>query len=490
LSERTSHDELDTKIVRSSAWGAVGYGGLHVLSLVTTIVLARLLVPSDFGLIALAITLLAVAHLAQESGLGAALVVQKGDLRKAAGSVLVFSPLVGLGLFTAVFFLAPVLADLFDTPRLTNVLRVTALVVPIRGLSVVPQALLQRSMLFVPIAVMEIGGGLAQTVTAIGLGLAGAGVWSLVVAQIAACVAQLAISWWYTPFRPSPRDADWRTLRTMARFGRHVGVANILNLGNSTAEGVVIGRLLGTKPLGFYSVANRLAQMPVSVVSNILGRGVYAAMAQVNDDIPAVRRIWLTNLQRVALLSVPTSIGLVFTSRPLVDVMLGSEWEPAVIPLQVLTLNGLVRTFTATSGEVFQALHRAHYRVYVEVLRLLVVVPSLVVGAKVHGITGVAFAAVAVSVVTGLPALAAVMWLVKASVGEVLAAIGRPAIGWGLMGASLALATPVVEDLPSAVTLTALIVVGSTLYAAAIALFARDVVRSMWLSLRGSSASA
>src|SRR5580765_1499996 len=118
-SERTNHDELDTKIMRSSAWAVFGFGGQNVLSLVTTIVLARLLVPADFGLVSLTVTLLAVAHLAQESGLGAALIVHRGDLRKAAASVLVFSPIVGLAMYTVIFALAPLLADVFHSPRLT-----------------------------------------------------------------------------------------------------------------------------------------------------------------------------------------------------------------------------------------------------------------------------------------------------------------------------------------------------------------------------------
>jgi O-antigen/teichoic acid export membrane protein len=486
---RSQHDELDTKIMRSSAWAVLGFGGTNALSLVTTIVLARLLLPADFGLVSLTLTLLAVAHLAQESGLGAALIVHKRDLRRAAASVLVFSPFVGLAMYSTIFALAPVFADLFHAPRLTNVLRVTALVVPLRGLAIMPQALLQRAMMFAPVAGMELAGGVTQAATAVALAAAGAGVWSLVAGQVAAAFAQLALAWWFTPVRPSPRDADWSTLRELARFGRHVGLANIINYGNSTAEGLVIGRVLGTRQLGFYSVASRLAQMPVSVLGNILGRGVYAAMAQVNEDVVAVKRIWLTNLQRLALLSVPSSIGIVFVARPLVEVMLGGTWKAAIVPLQILTLNGIVRTFSATSGEVFQAMHRAQYRVYVEVAHLVLIVPALIVGAKVHGITGVAAAVVLVNLATGLPVLVVLMRMLHVSRRELFSSIGRPAIGWALMAGALALMLPVVRSLSPAAALGALVAVGGGLYVAAVALFARDLVRTMWLSLRGTSLS-
>ena len=213
--------------MRSSAWAVFGFGSTNVLSLITTIVLARLLVPADFGLVSLTLTLLAVAHLAQESGLGAALIVHKRDLRKAAASVLVFSPFVGLAMYSAIFALAPLLADLFHAPRLTNVLRVTALVVPLRGLAIMPQALLQRAMLFAPVAGMELAGGVTQAVTAIALAIAGAGVWSLVAGQLAAAFAQLVVAWWFTPIRPvSARRrlgdaAGAGALRPARRRGEH-----------------------------------------------------------------------------------------------------------------------------------------------------------------------------------------------------------------------------------------------------------------------------
>ena len=487
LEEPTFHDELDTKIMRGSAWALFGFGGTNVLSFVTTIVLARLLVPADFGLVSLTITLLAVAHLAQESGLGAALIVHKGELRRAAASVLVFSPVVAVAMYSALFVLAPLFSDLFHAPRLTAVLRITALVVPLRGLAIMPRALLERSMLFGPIAGMEIAGGLAQAVVAVALAAAGAGVWSLVAGQLAAGFAQLTVAWGFSPLRPSPREAQWATLRELARFGRHVGAANIINYGNSAAEGIVIGRALGTKPLGFYSLASRLAQMPVDVLGNILGRGVYAAMAQVSDDLAGVKRIWLTNLQRVALLTVPSSIGIVFAARPLVEVMLGPSWKPAILPLQILALNGIVQTFSATSGELFQALNRAHYRVYVEVAHFILVVPALILGSQVRGIAGVAAAVVFVNLATGVPVVITSMRLVRASPAELVTSLYRPALGWAVLTAGLAVTLPFVRDHSPPVALVCLVVVGSGLYVAAIALFARELVRSMWLSVRGAS---
>ena len=150
MSEPTTSDDLDTKIMRSSAFAVVGFGGTNVLSLVTTIILARLLTPSDFGLVALTVSLLAFTHLIQESGLGAALVVYRGNLGQAAASAALFTPVVGVALYAVSFVAAPFLADIFREPELTSVFRVAAIILAYAVLAIVPLALLERDMRYGP----------------------------------------------------------------------------------------------------------------------------------------------------------------------------------------------------------------------------------------------------------------------------------------------------------------------------------------------------
>jgi O-antigen/teichoic acid export membrane protein len=483
-------EELDTKIMRGSAWAVLGYGGSNALSLVTTIVLARLLVPADFGLVALTLAVLAVAYLAQESGLGAALVVHRGDLRPAAASVAIFSPVVATGLYLAAFLAAPALSGIFDEPRLTDVLRITALVLVIRGFTIMPVALLQRGMRFGPITAIELGGAITQASTAIVCAMAGAGVWSLVAGHLAFAAAQAVLAWWFSPIRPSPREARRQVLRELMRFGRHVGIANLLNYGNKSAEGLIVGRVVGTVGLGYFSVATRLSSMPVQVIGNVLGRGVFAALAQLRDDAAAFRRVWLDNVQRVALLSIPATIGLFLVAEPLVVGLLGETWAPAVTALQILTLNGVVRTFSATSGEVFQALHRPQLRVIAESAHLVLLVPALWIGARSEGIEGAAAAVVLVNAAIGIPVVAVVMRLLGVSLGELGRTILRPAVGWAALAATLLAVRPLVEGLPDGLELLVLVGAGAAVYALAVALFARDVVVTMWLNLRGAQTSA
>jgi O-antigen/teichoic acid export membrane protein len=482
-------DDLDTKIMRSSAWAVLGYGGAQGLSFLTMLVLARLLAPDDFGVAALALAILAIAQVAQESGLGAALIVHRGDLRRAAASVSVCSPLIACGLYVVCFAAAPVFAEVFDEPQLTSVLRVMALVLVLRGLTIMPLSLLQREMRFRSITVMEVCAGAAQAATAIGLGLSGAGVWSLVFAQVAFGLAQLVLAWCFTPLRPSPFEARRETLRGLMRFGRHVGIANLINYGNANSEGIVVGRVLGATALGYYTIASRHATMPVNVVGHILGRGMLPALSRVADNPVRFRRIWLENVQRLALFSAPAAIGLAFVAEPFVVTFLGDDWRPAIVPLQILALNGIVRTFSATAGEVFIALNKPKLRVYLESTYLALIVPGVAVGAHWGGIEGAAAAVVLVNVAFGIPLLAGMMRLLHVPAREFADAILRPAAGWALLAGSLLVLHPMVNELSSALALVALVAVGATVYAVLVALFARSIVVTMWLSLRGARAS-
>jgi lipopolysaccharide exporter len=482
-------DDLDTQILRSSGWAVLGYGGSHALSFLTLLVMARLLAPDDFGVVALALAILAVAQVAQESGLGAALIVHRGDLRRAAASVSVCSPLIACGAYLVCFAAVPVFAEIFDEPQLTSVLRAMGLALVFRGFAMMPLFLLQREMQFRAITVIELCAGVAQAATAVALGLSGAGVWSLVAGQLALGFAQLLFAWCFTPLRPSPFEARRDTLRELIRFGRHVGIANFINYGNTNAEGIVVGRVLGATALGYYTIARRQAIMPVTVIGQILGRGVFPALSRVQDDPLRFRRIWLDNVQRLALLSTPAAIGLAIVAEPFVVTFLGDEWRPAIVPLQILALGSIVRAFAATSGELFQALQRPRLRVYVECAYLVLIVPAVALGAHWGGLEGAAAAVVFVNVAVGTSVLSGIMRLLDVGVREFADAILRPAAGWALLAASLLVLRPLVDELSSAVALIALVGVGAAVYAVVVALFARNIVVTMWLSLRGARAS-
>ncbi len=238
--------------------------------------------------------------------------------------------------------------------------------------------------------------------------------------------------------------------------------------------------------LGYYAIADRLATLPVNVIGNIIGRGVFAAMARVHDEPERLKRIWLENVQRLALLSVPAAIGVALVAEPLVVTLLGEDWRPAIVPIQLLAMKSVIGTFAATSGELFQALHRPQLRVVAEVAYLVLLVPALIVGARADGIDGAAAATLAVNGLLGSVLLVAMMRLLAVRTRELAHAVLPPAVGWALMTVAILVLRPIVDGLSPGVQLVILVAVGAAVYLLSVVAFARDVVVTMWVNLRGA----
>lgn len=478
---------LDTRLMLSMAWSAVSFGGGQLLTFSSMLVLARLIEPKAFGTVALAATFIALLQLVQESGLWAAIIYRRGDdLATAAASALVFTTLVGVAIYSACALLAPFAADVFRQPQLTPVLRVIALLLILRSLAIVPLALLERELDYRAIAKVELASALTQAVVAVALAVAGFGVWSLVFGALVGGAVQTLLLWLLVPLRPHPRDASWTVLREMIRYGRFVGIANILNVVNRTLDNMMVARVLGAAPLAFYAIAFRLASMPVQVIGTIVGRGMFSAYATLQDDLAGMRTAYVQNVQRLAMLALPTSIAIALTAKPMVEVLLGPRWLPVVVPLQILALFGVVRAFSSTTGEIWLALGKPQLRMVWEVLHATLIVPLLILLTLRFGLAGTASAMLVVDLLTGIPAIAVTMRLLELRPSALGRALLPPLGCTAALAATLAALGPLSAGLASAVALVLLAGAGAAAYVTASALLARSVLGPMWISLRGT----
>lgn len=478
---------LDTRLMLSMVWSAASVGGGQLLTFASMLVLARLLEPEAFGIVALATTLMAVLQYLQESGMWAAIIYRRDDdLPVAAASALVFTPLFGLTLYVLCALLAPVAAQAFHDPQLENVLRVIALLLIPRSLGIVPTALLERELDYRSIARAELAAALVQAVTCVVLALASFGVWSLVFGYLAGSVVQLLLLWILVPWRPRLRDARFSVLREMMRYGRFVGAANILNLLNRTVDNMTVARVLGAAPLAFYAIAFRLASMPVQVIGTIVGRGMFAAYASLQDDLPTMRASYLQNVQRLAMIALPVSVATALAAQPIVEVLLGPAWLPAVVPLQILAVFGVVRGFGATTGEIWLALGKPHLRAVWEVLHAVLVVPALIVLTLRYGVAGTASAMLIVDLLTGVPAIVVTLRLLGLKATTALHALAAPFACSAALALTLVALEPVTNDLSSSLELAVLALVGGGVYVTSSFVLARNVLGPMWVSLRGA----
>ena len=473
---------LDHVILRSSAWVALSWGGQNALSMIGAIVLARLLEPRAFGLVAIALTITTALNYIQESGMGAALVQRIDDVKQAAASALVWSSCTGLLLGIICFVAAPLLARGFGSPAATNVIRVMSLLLVIRGVSVGSGSLLDREMNFRTRAFGELAAGFTQLTISLGLAVAGFGVWSIVVGLIAATAVQTTVFWSLAPWRPHPRDANVAVLRQMLRYGRHVSLGNILGLVNRTLDNFIVALELGAAALGVYSMAYRLGDFPTAVVGYVVGRVMFPAYARLQSDLGAFRQAFIENMERVALLALPTSIALFVYAEPIVLVLLGEKWLGVVSPLRILAVYTVLRSFVSPTGAVFQGAGKPHLvplwalpQSVLFPIALIVLVPRL-------GVDGAAVAVLVSFAASALPAFRICLRMLELRASTLLSKLAPLFVASTLMGVAMALTLRL--QIPPAASLAAGFLLGTAVYVAAVSILARPLLRSLRAGFR------
>lgn len=463
---------------------ALGYGGRSLLSMLSMLALARLLEPKAFGLVALASTLLLVLGHIQNAGVGAAFVYRREGTDEAASSAFAFAALTGLAMGLASVAAAPLLALLFHTPGLTDVLRPLSALLVLRGLGVVPSAILERNLDFRTRVKAELGAGVVQIGVSLGMAAAGLGVWSLVGGQLAGTGYQTGAVWLLVCWRPSLRLVRRQTLRELTRYGRFVSAGNLLDVVNSTLDNVTVARLLGTSALGLYSVTFRLADFPTDVIGHVVGRVMFPAYAQMQEDLAAFRRAFVQNLQRVAFLALPISVGLIVAAEPIVLGLLGPRWHAAVTAMRILALYSLVRSFASPCGAVFQASGRPQLVPLLALPHALVVVPALVLLVPRFGVTGAAVAMVVAFSASAIPALVVALRLLHLPLRELARSLSPALACSATLGVALALLLPPSRAFPAPVSLAFLAACGIAVYVGSAATIARSTLRPMLVALR------
>lgn len=382
---------LREDVLHSLKWLAGARFAGQIIAWLITLVVIRILKPSDYGLMAIAEVLIGFATLFQELGLYSAM-VQKRDLTdRQVEQAFGFLILVNSGIYILVFAIAPLLASFFGDPRLTNIVRVLSIQFPLASVGVVQDAMLSRSMRFKQKSLANLAIGLSNGITTLGFALAGAGVWALVFGSLAGAVIRpialsLAARHWCRP--RFSRDG----MSDMLRFGSFVTISRLLWYVYSRSDVFIIGKLLGKELLGFYSIAMQLASLPMQRVTEMLDQVGFAAYSSVQHDMAAIRGHFLKVIRILSFISFPVFWGIASISPDLVMVVLGSRWEKAIIPLQLLGLIGPIRMIGHGSGSALTAIGKPHISTLSPLIALVIMPPAFLIGTYYGGLVGASLA--------------------------------------------------------------------------------------------------
>lgn len=435
-SEEAPADELGRRVVSGARWVLLLRLGSTGTLWVVSISLARLLDRSEFGIAGLANTFLTILLVFQESGLGASLIHRAGRMQEAIDSAVVYAAAACTGLAVLCLAAAPLAGSFFHASELTDLVRAIALVFVFRGISTVPQAILQRELRFRAWALILLSGTLIQGVVAIAVAASGGGAWSLVVGTIGLEAWCALLAWPVAGIRADPRRASWHTMRELLTYGRGVVGANVSNTIYTYVDNIVVARTLGPVSLGAYTIGYQMGKQPVLTLTSASNALVFPAYSRLRDDPDRFRRAYLRSLRFITVVSAPIGFGLAAVSGTFVHVVYGERWHAAAPVLAIIALMGLVLSVSATMGEVLKAAGRPSWLFALAAAQTTLVTVAVIL-LYPHGIAAVAAGVAGPVTVVGVVAAYLTTRLLGIDRRQWTEALVPAGVSGGLMAAAL-----------------------------------------------------
>ena len=432
------------------------------VNLVSLAILARLLNPDDFGLVAMATVVTAFVMRFGDLGFASALVQRKNCSHKFLSSVFWLTLILGLLLVFIIVSTAPLVGEIYAQPNVTAVIQGLSLGLLIQAILTVPRSLLERELEFLKLAVMEFAALLGGAAIGIAMAFLGAGVWSLVVNAIAFQFVLCILVWRYTAWRPS-WTFRWHEISSSLGYSLNQTGAMIVNFVGRNADTVLIGRFLGATDLAFYNMAYRLLIFPLENISAVLIRVLFPVMSRSQEDDSAICAIHLKYVSYVSLCTFPMMMLLGILAEPFVYVVFGPGWSPVVKILALFSVVGAIQSITHT-GTIYRAKGRTDLMFVWATVTTIVYVLAFAVGLK-WGISGVAIGYVVSAMVLTLPGLWLAFRLIGLSLTEFFLALVPSALASLAMGSIIyLLISSTVQSWSPIAQLVSMCIVGSLIY--------------------------
>ncbi len=389
------------KAVRKSVlWSSFGSGGNQLVRFGVSVLLARMLEPSDYGVMAIGTILLLYGKRVSEFGFAAALIQKKDATEKHFNSVFCVNFAIYAVVLVLVNIAAPYAAVWFENAQVENVLRLMTLNFLLTSFTSVTMAKLKKEFKFREFWLAVLYSSVLGLGIAVVLAFSGFGVWSLVWGELISTVTKIAASVWYTRWVPRFRYSHAAVKDTFS-FGAWFFFKSQLGYLSQNLDIVIVGKSFGAEALGFYERALRLMSMPQRQISRPVNSILYSAFSEIQEDAEKLRRAYRQAMLPLTLVNYPILVGLGVVAPYFVVSLYGQKWAGMAVPLQIFVLAGVFRSNMGMLSSLIVANNRVRAHVRQQLWGLLVIVPGCAVGMQ-FGANGIAGAIVLHSLFTTL----------------------------------------------------------------------------------------
>ena len=366
---------------------------LRFVTMVSSVLLMNVLDVDDFGIMGTAMIVLYTTNLFAGLGLPFALIQSQADRAQVAFQSFVVTAGSGFLLSLVIAFNVETFATWLGNPTIAPILVWLAPLVFIGGLAMVPEALMQKQMLFSRLSLIVIVSEFAYIGLALGLAYAGFGLWSLVYAVLTKSVLVLVMDWALTPGWEwiRPRAWDRALMKRLFSFGIQSTGGGIVTFIYSLIDVTAVTKWLGTTQLGFYQKSFDFTSRTVDGLNSVLGSVLLPSYVQIQSEPGRLSRAYLKSLRLISFIIVPVSLGMFIVAPEMVAAFLEPRWAPMVVPFRVLCIASMVKPLSATTSVLFTSTGRPGYNFKAGIIVIIVLVPMIILLLP-HGIVGVAFA--------------------------------------------------------------------------------------------------
>lgn len=373
---------LKQKTISGLTWSFIDNFAQKSLTFVIGIILARLLTPSEFGLIGMITIFIAVSESFINSGFGAAL-IRKQNCTDVDFSTVFYFNLAGGGVFYWIlFFSAPAISRFFNEPQLTNLVKVLAIVLIIDSLTIIQRIILIKRIDFKLQTKISVAASIVSGAVGIYLAFSGFGVWSLAVKQITQRAVDSSLLWLWSSWRPLPVFSR-TSFNEMFSFGYKLLISGLIDTLYRNIYLLIIGKYFSAQELGYYTRAHQFQMLPSQNITGIIGRVSYPVLAQMQDDKTALKRNYQKLIKSIMFVTFVLIMGMAAVAEPMVITLIGEAWRPCVIYLQLLCFVGMMYPLHSLNLNMLKVQGRSDLFLKLEIIKKILAVPVVIIGVMV-----------------------------------------------------------------------------------------------------------
>lgn len=458
------------KIISGMFWSFMERMMAQLVSLVISIILARLLAPSQYGIVSLVTIVIVIANAFVTDGFGSALIQKKKADAIDFSSVFYFGIVFSIVLYVILYFAAEPIANFYQIPLLVSVLRVLALKVPISAVNSVQQAYVSREMMFKKFFLSTLIGTVMSAIVGIAMAYSGYGVWALVAQDLTNTIVNTIVLWFTVRWRPQ-RTFSFERLKTLLGYGWKLLLQSLLNKIYANMRSLVIGRVYSSEDLAFYNRGSSYPNLIAMNVDTAMSKALFPAMSIEQYNLERIKAIARRSTKLCSYVMSPLLIGLAACSYDLVNLLLTDKWLPIIPFMRIISICLLIRAAQTSTLQAVKSTGRSDVVLKMDIPVRIIGLISLVIAVR-YGVIYIAFSELIVEVFGLVLYGVACSNLIGYRVSELVWDFGINVIHASIMGIAV-WGISQITNFSSAVTLFIQVVVGVVLYIA-ISYFARN----------------